>query len=137
MATSPDSKPAAGAPKPAGRELARTDLEAVIRRAVELAHAQGDLEDTLTEAELVRIGSELGLPAAQVRRGMGESEPRVRVHDRDAEHLAREVGERFEPPAILRTKVANGELGRKSGQGFYSWASPAETKLDKTKGDKS
>jgi 3-hydroxybutyryl-CoA dehydrogenase len=38
-----------------------------------------------------------------------------------AEHLAREVGERFEPPAILRTKVANGELGRKSGRGFYDW----------------
>jgi len=39
-----------------------------------------------------------------------------------AEHLAREVGERFEPPAILRAKVANGELGRKSGRGFYEWS---------------
>lgn len=38
-----------------------------------------------------------------------------------AEHLAREVGERFEPPTILRTKVAQGELGRKSGRGFYDW----------------
>ena len=38
-----------------------------------------------------------------------------------AEHLAREVGERFEPPVILREKVAAGHLGRKSGQGFYSW----------------
>ena len=38
-----------------------------------------------------------------------------------AEHLAREVGPRFEPPAILREKVAAGHLGRKSGQGFYSW----------------
>lgn len=39
-----------------------------------------------------------------------------------AEHLARELGERFEPPAILRAKVANGELGRKSGRGFYDWS---------------
>ena len=39
-----------------------------------------------------------------------------------AEHLAREVGERFAPPAILRAKVANGELGRKSGRGFYDWS---------------
>ncbi|WP_406467251.1 3-hydroxyacyl-CoA dehydrogenase family protein [Streptomyces hirsutus] len=38
-----------------------------------------------------------------------------------AEHLAREVGERFEPPAILREKVKSGHLGRKTGQGFYSW----------------
>ena len=38
-----------------------------------------------------------------------------------AEHLAREVGDRFDPPAILRDKVAAGELGRKTGQGFYSW----------------
>ncbi|MGO1973502.1 MAG: 3-hydroxyacyl-CoA dehydrogenase family protein [Propionibacteriaceae bacterium] len=38
-----------------------------------------------------------------------------------AEHLARELGARFEPPAVLRDKVATGQLGRKSGQGFYSW----------------
>jgi 3-hydroxybutyryl-CoA dehydrogenase len=38
-----------------------------------------------------------------------------------AEHLARELGERFEPPAVLRAKVAAGHLGRKTGQGFYSW----------------
>ena len=39
-----------------------------------------------------------------------------------AEHLAREVGERFEPPAILHAKVADGDLGRKSGRGFYDWS---------------
>jgi 3-hydroxybutyryl-CoA dehydrogenase len=38
-----------------------------------------------------------------------------------AEHMAREVGRRFEPPTILREKVAAGELGRKSGRGFYDW----------------
>lgn len=38
-----------------------------------------------------------------------------------AEHLAREVGARFEPPALLRDMVAAGRLGRKSGQGFYQW----------------
>jgi 3-hydroxybutyryl-CoA dehydrogenase len=38
-----------------------------------------------------------------------------------AEHLAREIGPRFEPPLILRDKVAAGELGRKSGKGFYDW----------------
>jgi 3-hydroxybutyryl-CoA dehydrogenase len=38
-----------------------------------------------------------------------------------AEHLAAAVGERFNPPAILRDKVAAGHLGRKAGQGFYRW----------------
>jgi 3-hydroxybutyryl-CoA dehydrogenase len=38
-----------------------------------------------------------------------------------AEHLARELGPRFEPPQLLRDKVASGELGRKSGRGFYDW----------------
>ena len=38
-----------------------------------------------------------------------------------AEYLARELGERFTPPALLREKVARGELGQKSGKGFYDW----------------
>ena len=38
-----------------------------------------------------------------------------------ADHLATELGDRFSPPKLLRAKVAAGELGRKSGQGFYSW----------------
>lgn len=38
-----------------------------------------------------------------------------------AEHLERELGERFRPPAILRELVAAGHLGRKSGHGFYTW----------------
>jgi len=38
-----------------------------------------------------------------------------------ADHLARELGDRFTPPSILREKVAAGDLGRKSGQGFYTW----------------
>ncbi|MGO1545704.1 MAG: 3-hydroxyacyl-CoA dehydrogenase family protein [Gulosibacter sp.] len=39
-----------------------------------------------------------------------------------AEYLAEHLGERFAPPQILRDKVARGELGRKSGKGFYDWS---------------
>ena len=40
-----------------------------------------------------------------------------------AEHLHGELGERFAPPALLRTMVAEGRLGRKSGEGFFRWES--------------
>ncbi|MBT0770592.1 3-hydroxyacyl-CoA dehydrogenase family protein [Kineosporia sp. J2-2] len=38
-----------------------------------------------------------------------------------AEHLAHELGPRFEPPLLLRDLVTQGHLGRKSGRGFYAW----------------
>jgi 3-hydroxybutyryl-CoA dehydrogenase len=38
-----------------------------------------------------------------------------------ADHLSATLGPRFEPPALLRDKVAAGELGKKSGRGFYDW----------------
>ena len=41
-----------------------------------------------------------------------------------AEYLHETLGERFEPPRLLRELVAKGSLGRKTGQGFFAW--PAE-----------
>ena len=38
-----------------------------------------------------------------------------------AEYLSGELGDRFTPPQLLRDKVERGELGKKSGQGFYDW----------------
>ena len=39
-----------------------------------------------------------------------------------ADHLHHELGEqKFEPPRILREKVKRGELGKKTGQGFFEW----------------
>jgi len=38
-----------------------------------------------------------------------------------AEYLERTLGPRFAPPQVLRDKVAAGDLGRKSGKGFYQW----------------
>ena len=37
------------------------------------------------------------------------------------EHLQREIGDQFRPPAILRTMVRAGKLGKKTGEGFYQW----------------
>ncbi len=37
------------------------------------------------------------------------------------EHLHRELGEVFRPPALLRQMVRAGRLGKKTGLGFYRW----------------
>ncbi|MHC4262392.1 MAG: 3-hydroxyacyl-CoA dehydrogenase family protein [Planctomycetota bacterium] len=39
-----------------------------------------------------------------------------------ADYLTETLGPRFTPPQLLRDKVARGELGKKSGQGFYDWS---------------
>ncbi|HEX9487138.1 MAG TPA: 3-hydroxyacyl-CoA dehydrogenase family protein [Gemmatimonadales bacterium] len=40
-----------------------------------------------------------------------------------AEYLHQRLQEpQFEPPQILRDKVTKGELGKKTGKGFYSWS---------------
>jgi 3-hydroxybutyryl-CoA dehydrogenase len=38
-----------------------------------------------------------------------------------AEYLHSQLGERFAPPQLLRDKVAAGQLGRKTGSGFFTW----------------
>jgi len=39
-----------------------------------------------------------------------------------AEHLHRELAsDAFRPPELMRRMVAEGKLGKKSGQGFYGW----------------
>ena len=37
------------------------------------------------------------------------------------EYLHEELGDRFEPPEILRRKVEQGNVGKKVGRGFYVW----------------
>lgn len=41
-----------------------------------------------------------------------------------AEHLEQTLGARFTPPRLLRDKVAAGELGKKTGRGFFEWTTP-------------
>ncbi|HET9989191.1 MAG TPA: 3-hydroxyacyl-CoA dehydrogenase family protein [Kofleriaceae bacterium] len=45
-----------------------------------------------------------------------------------AEYLERALGPSFEPPQILIAKVADGHLGKKSGQGFYAWGADGKKK---------
>lgn len=55
------------------RNLTTQELEAVIRRAVELQAGSSDrTEEGVSEADVVRIGQELGLEPATVRRAIAE-----------------------------------------------------------------
>jgi hypothetical protein len=71
---------AAGEPKPAApaqdapapRSIVRRDFEQVIRRAAELSLSDTDPDDNLSEDEVLRIATELGLPAHHVRQALFE-----------------------------------------------------------------
>ena len=39
-----------------------------------------------------------------------------------AEYLCSTLGLRFDPPELLRRMVADGKLGKKTGEGFYRWS---------------
>jgi 3-hydroxybutyryl-CoA dehydrogenase len=45
-----------------------------------------------------------------------------------AEYLEQELGPAFHPPDLLVRKVAEGKLGKKSGEGFYPWNVPNNNK---------
>lgn len=56
-----------------GRSLSRREFDEVIRRATELASADPEaLESGLSEAEVLRIAGEVGLPERHVRRALSE-----------------------------------------------------------------
>jgi 3-hydroxybutyryl-CoA dehydrogenase len=42
-----------------------------------------------------------------------------------AQYLEKTIGPVFRPPAILMRMVADGQLGKKSGKGFYDWSDSA------------
>lgn len=62
----------AAAPPETAPAIARKDLEAVIRRAVELSLSERDAEEQLSEEEVVRVATEVGLPARLARQALYE-----------------------------------------------------------------
>ena len=68
---SEDRSSSGGSELPA-RRLSSQELEAVIRRAVELQSGPGGAEEGTSEADVVRIGRELGLDPAHVRRAIND-----------------------------------------------------------------
>jgi hypothetical protein len=76
------SKRARDAPAPMpGRAIGRVDFEQVIRRAAELSLNETDPDENLTEDEVLRIATELGLPLHHVRQALFEL-PDLKVQPR-------------------------------------------------------
>jgi len=78
------------------------------------------LEDGVASAEDIDRGMELGygLPMGPLKlTDVVGLDVRLEI----AEYLSGRLGERFTPPALLRSMVERGDLGRKSGKGFYEW----------------
>ena len=78
------------------------------------------LEEQVADAESIDRAMELGYrhPMGPLRStDLVGLDVRLAI----AEHLHTTLGERFRPPQLLRDKVSRGELGRKSGLGFYPW----------------
>src|SRR5690606_38914849 len=63
------------------RSIRRADFEHVIRRAAELSLRETDPDDNLSEEEVLRIATELGLPLQHVRQALFEL-PDLKVEPR-------------------------------------------------------
>ncbi|MEU5868568.1 3-hydroxyacyl-CoA dehydrogenase family protein [Nonomuraea sp. NPDC047529] len=78
------------------------------------------LEEGVADAEAIDNAMELGYrhPMGPLRStDLVGLDVRLAI----AEYLHAKLGDRFAPPQLLRDKVADGQLGRKTGQGFHHW----------------
>jgi enoyl-CoA hydratase / 3-hydroxyacyl-CoA dehydrogenase len=97
------------------------------------------LEEGVASAKDIEIGMMMGagiLPGPFAR----ADEAGLDTVLEQLENAQREWGDAFEPPSILRRLVAQGRLGKKSGQGFFPYPQPdagdqRETVLLETRGD--
>jgi len=78
------------------------------------------LEDGVASAEDIDTAMELGYnhPMGPLRlTDLVGLDVRLGI----AEYLCSTLGLRFDPPELLRRMVADGKLGKKTGEGFYRW----------------
>jgi 3-hydroxybutyryl-CoA dehydrogenase len=129
--------------------------QATTRAAVELAVALGKDPIVVNDAPgfaTSRLGNALGLEAirmlesgvaaaADIDKAMvlGYRHPMGPLELTDvigldvrldiARTLEKAYGDRFSPPKLLRDMVADGKLGKKSGEGFYRWDETGKVQL--------
>lgn len=85
------------APQSNPKSLTRRNMEAVIRRAVELSLEESDSSDNISEDEVIRIAGELGISPRHVKQAMFEN----RGEEREESYLDRWMG----PDSVTATRV--------------------------------
>jgi hypothetical protein len=78
-------------------EITRSTLPAVVKRAAELAAAEGDPDETISEEEVIRIAAELGLAEHHVRQALYEGV----VEEAEPSLLDRQMG----VPRVMATRA--------------------------------
>ena len=68
-------------PRPSGRSLDRAALERVLARASELQAGTAEPTESMTEAQLIELGKEVGLSPEHVRQAIAEEQTRVAVQE--------------------------------------------------------
>lgn len=114
------------------RELGKTPV--VVRNAPGFASSRLGVALGLEAIRMVEEGvaSAEDIDAAMTL-GYGHSTGPLRLTDlvgvdvrlAIARYLAAELGPRFAPPALMVEMVERGDLGRKTGRGFYTWSNEA------------
>lgn len=91
---------------------------ALWREAISIV--ENDIADAATVDECIKFGFGLRLPALgpMENSDMVGNDLVLAIHDYILEHIESSP----DPSPLLREKVAKGELGFKSGQGFQSWS---------------
>jgi 3-hydroxybutyryl-CoA dehydrogenase len=117
-------------------EVARTWVDRLGKQRIEVRDAPGFVTSRLGLAlglEAIRMVEEEVASPEDIDRAMvlGYRHPMGPLRLTDlvgldvrlaiAEHLAATLGDRFAPPRLLREKVSAGQLGKKTGRGFYEW----------------
>lgn len=92
-------KPAA----PLAVALDRTALERVMARAAELQAGQAEPSEGMTEAQLIDVGKEVGIPAEHVRQALAEERTRVAVPESHGF-----VGEMFGSEVASASRIVRG-----------------------------
>jgi 3-hydroxybutyryl-CoA dehydrogenase len=125
---------------PSALDVARSAAERIGKETIEVSDTPGFASSRLGVAiglEAIRMLEEGVASADDIDRAMvlGYRFPMGPLRLTDlvgldvrlgiAEYLHSTLGDRFAPPRVLREKVERGELGKKSGRGFFDWSDGA------------
>lgn len=98
--------------------IANRIQHAMAREAMSLVDKGVATPEAIDEVVRWSLGIRLALMGPLKQRDFNGLDTHLHI----ASYLYKELENRREPPTVLRNKVDNGNLGLKSGRGFYDWS---------------